>query len=128
MTPPLLFPIFLLSARLGLYFFACTSMWMGVFLGRLFPEATWTLRERMQIRAVAVLFGIGMLIFTIHVHSSQITQSDAGFLAGSSSPFFIAGFVAVVRSSLIEPRRATQRRRRREDLATGGAHVSPDSY
>lgn len=124
----LLLAIFLISARLSLYLFACESIWMGVFLRRMFPNANWTVRERLQIRFVAVLFGIGMLLFAVNVQSSQITQSDAGFLAGCSSPFLVAGLIAVARTTLIEPRCAAQRQQRRRELAALGEQTNSTAH
>lgn len=112
--------LFELSGRIGLLVFGFLSIWIGVWCmlievklpqhKRLSTINTWSRRERLQGLIFIAGFGIAMMVVAVKVPSEQFTSTDAGLLAGCSSPFWIACGVGWVRYFIIELRRAAHLR------------------
>ncbi len=128
MTPVALFQ---LSGRVGLCLFGCESILLGIRLSliRLPQDAIW--RRSLGDRVFALLFfggfGAGMIWFGLNLPGEQFTSTFGGFIAACTSPFWVAGAVAVVRYIIRDFRLAARiRRRQHAEQAAEVDHSNPN--
>ena len=115
-----LLTLYVLSGRISLLLFGLSSIWVGIWFGfivdrlpqnekllRIMPSSR---RERLRIFVLSIGFGALLIVMGLKA-SPAAFNAPFGDIVACSSPFWIAGAVAVVRTTIVELRQANRLRR-----------------